>query len=222
VQYESHKYSQAEQAFRHALGLNKSLFVPNLFVGLDLLELKRPREAIGYLLATEKLNPQDTEVLIALGRAYHTILDSGRSREWYQKAADLAPRNGEAWYGLGMAYLELAELASAKLMAEFPQSPYVAELRAGASRQQLAGLRAPRRLPVCATKTSMRSRKNCGRTQSWVSRHWSAPENWNPIRRECMPCSEMCTSSGKCFAKPRTSTPKCSRSSRIMLRVWPD
>lgn len=115
MQYESHKYSRAEQAFRRALGINKSLFVPNLFLGLDLLESKRPREALGYLLAAEKLNPQDTQVLLALGRAFHVVVDTARSREWYQRAADVAPRNGEAWYGVGVAYLDLAASASAKL-----------------------------------------------------------------------------------------------------------
>jgi tetratricopeptide (TPR) repeat protein len=108
MQYESHEYSRAEQAFRRALGINKSLFVPNLFLGLDLLELKRPREALGFLLAAEKLNPQDTQVLLALGRVFHVVADLARSRQWYQRAADLAPNNGEAWYGLGVAYLDLA------------------------------------------------------------------------------------------------------------------
>ena len=88
--YESHDYPQAEAAFQRALGINNSLFVPNLFLGLDLVELKRPHQAVGYLLAAEKLNPQDAQVLLALGRAFHVLSDPARSREWYQRAADLA------------------------------------------------------------------------------------------------------------------------------------
>lgn len=132
MQYESHEYSQAEMALRRSLRMNKLLFVPNLFLGLDLLELKRPHEAVEYLLAAQKLNPQDPQVPLALGRAFHILLDPARSREWYQRAADLAPRNGDAWFGLGLAYLDLAESVSAKLLAEFPTSPYVAELKAEA------------------------------------------------------------------------------------------
>ncbi len=131
-EFESREYAQAEKAHRRSLAMNKSLFVPNLFLGLDLLELKRPHEAVGYLLAAQKLNPEDTQVPLALGRAFHILLDPARSREWYQRAADLAPRNGDAWYGLGVAYLDLAESAGARLAAEFPKSPYIAELKAEA------------------------------------------------------------------------------------------
>jgi len=111
IQYQSHEYAQAEQAFRRAIGINKSLFVPNLFLGLDLLELKRRRQSVQYLLAAERLNPQDAQVPLALGRAFHLLLDPTRSREWYQRATDLAPRSSEAWYGLGVAYLELDKSA---------------------------------------------------------------------------------------------------------------
>ena len=132
MQYESHEYATAEKSFRRALSIDKSLFVPNLFLGLDLLELKRPQEAVPYLLAAEKLNSQDTQVLLALGRAYHASFDPARAREWYQRATDAAPRNADAWYGLGLAYFGLAEAASAKLITAFPKSPYVAELKAEA------------------------------------------------------------------------------------------
>jgi tetratricopeptide (TPR) repeat protein len=136
MQYQSHQYAEAERALRRAVGMNKSLFVPNLFLGLDLLELKRPREAIQYLLAAETLNQQDIQVPLALGRGFHVLLDPARSRDWYQKAADLAPRNGDAWYGLGLAYLGLAESASAKLTSAFAESPYVTELTAEALVEQ--------------------------------------------------------------------------------------
>lgn len=109
MQYESHDYSHAEATFRRALQMDKSLFVPNLFLGLDLLELKRPREAVTYLLAAEELNPQDAQASLALGRAFHILMDPARSREWYERVTNLAPRNGEAWYGLGVAYIDLAE-----------------------------------------------------------------------------------------------------------------
>ena len=130
MQYESHEYLQSEQAFQHALGINKALFVPNLFIGLDLLELKRTREAVTFLLAAEKLNPNDTQVLLALGRAYHASFDPARAREWYQRATDAAPRNVDAWFGLGVAYLDLAQSASAKVHGDSAPSAEVTELKA--------------------------------------------------------------------------------------------
>ena len=108
MQYECHEHPHAEEAFRRALAINKFLFVPNLFLGLDLLELKRPRDALAYLLTAEKLKPQDTQALLALGRAFHGLFDPAEAREWYQRAADLAPRNSDAWFGLGIAYFDLA------------------------------------------------------------------------------------------------------------------
>ncbi|MBV8068756.1 MAG: tetratricopeptide repeat protein [Acidobacteriaceae bacterium] len=132
MQYESYQYAQAQAAFRRALAINKSLFVPNLFLGLDLLQVKRAREATAYLLAAEKLNPQDTQTLLGLGRAFHMSGDPARSRDSYQRAADLAPDNGDAWYGLGIAYFALAESAAAKLTSSFAESPYVAKLKAEA------------------------------------------------------------------------------------------
>ena len=136
MRYELHEYPQAREAFRQALGINQSLFVPNLFLGLALLEMKRPREAVLYLLAAEKLNPKDTQAALALGRTFHILQDPARSRQWYQRAADLAPQNGEAWYGLGLAYFGLAESAGARMANTFARSAYVSELAADAFAEQ--------------------------------------------------------------------------------------
>jgi tetratricopeptide (TPR) repeat protein len=136
MQYQSSDCSGAVEAFRTALRLNQALFVPNLFLGLDLLQLKKSGEALPYLLAAQKLNPQDPQAPLALGRAYHMLLEYEKSRDCYQRATALAPRNGEAWYGLGLAYFGLAEAAGAKLTGSFRESVYVAELTAGASAEE--------------------------------------------------------------------------------------
>jgi len=136
MQHQSGDHSQAAEAFRTALRLNQALFVPNLFLGLDLLQLNRPREAAAYLLAAEKLNHNDAQPALALGRAYHALWEPHKSEEWYRRALVLAPRNGEAWYGLGLAYFGLAETAGAKLTGSFGESVYVAELTASACAEE--------------------------------------------------------------------------------------
>jgi tetratricopeptide (TPR) repeat protein len=133
MQHQSGDHSQAAEAFRTALRLNQALFVPNLFLGLGLMQLSHPREATAYLLAAEKLNPNDAQAALALGRAYHALWEPEKSGKWYERAVVLAPRNGEAWYGLGLAYFGLAEAAGAKLTGAFRDSVYVAELTASAS-----------------------------------------------------------------------------------------
>jgi tetratricopeptide (TPR) repeat protein len=136
MQHQSGEYSPALEAFRTALRLNPSLFVPNLFLGLDLLQLNRPREAAPYLLAAEKLKPDDPQPALALGRTFHALWEPGKSARWYRRALVLAPRNGEAWYGLGLAHFGLAEAAGAKLTSSFRESVYVAELTAGARAEE--------------------------------------------------------------------------------------
>ena len=157
--HESREFRQAEDAFGRALRLNQSLFVPNLFLGLDLLDLQRPREAIPYLVKAEKLDSRDPQPPLALGRAYHTLLEPEKSLASYQRAAALAPRNGDVWYGMGLAYFGLAEKAGAKLAASFWGSAYVARLAADAFVEQgrlaearnayRAALEAPGTRPRC-------------------------------------------------------------------------
>ena len=132
MQHQSGDYPHAAEAFRTALRLNRTLFVPNLFLGLDLLQLNRPREATPYLQIAEKLNSGDPQPALALGRAYHMLWQPENSEKWYRQALVLVPRSGEAWYGLGLAYFGLAETAGAKLTGSFGESVYVAELTASA------------------------------------------------------------------------------------------
>jgi tetratricopeptide (TPR) repeat protein len=131
MRHQSGEYSQAAEAFRTALHLNQVLFVPSLFLGLDLMQLNRPREATAYLLAAEKLNPDDPQPALALGRAFHALWEPEKSERWYRRALVLSPRNGEAWYGLGLAHFSLAEEAGAKLAGSFGGSAYHTELTAG-------------------------------------------------------------------------------------------
>lgn len=136
MQHQSGDYPQAAESFRAALHLNQALFVPNLFLGLDLLQLNRPREAAPYLLAAEKLKPDDPQPALALGRTFHALWEPDKSERWYRRALVLVPRNGEAWYGLGLAHFGLAEAAGAKLTSSFRESVYVAELTASARAEE--------------------------------------------------------------------------------------
>ena len=100
------------------------------------MQLNRSREATAYLLAAEKLNPNDPQPALALGRAFHALREPEKSESWYRRALVLSPRNGEAWYGLGLAYFNLAEAAGAKLAGSFGGSAYHTELAAGVLAEQ--------------------------------------------------------------------------------------
>jgi tetratricopeptide (TPR) repeat protein len=88
------------------------------------------------LLAAERFHPDDPQPVLALGRAFHKLWEPVKSRECYQRAILLVPRNGEAWYGLGLAHFGLAESAGAKLADSFRESTYVVELTASAFAEQ--------------------------------------------------------------------------------------
>src|SRR5215472_1348037 len=51
-------YPQADHDFQVALSRDSQLYVPNLFLGLNLLRSHQPREAIRYLKRAQNLNPR--------------------------------------------------------------------------------------------------------------------------------------------------------------------
>ena len=90
----------------------KPRFIPaELFAGLSLLKLGRPREAASYLEKAHAAQPSDLEILLALARSEVAENDLVRAAALYGEAAHLAPQNSEAWYGLGVADRALAQRA---------------------------------------------------------------------------------------------------------------
>ena len=69
--YQTGKDQQAIDAFSQAIRLKPGLFVPNLFLGLDYVKLKRFNEAIPYLKRAALLpTATDVQARLALGHAY--------------------------------------------------------------------------------------------------------------------------------------------------------
>ena len=117
-------YSDAVASFQKAEQLRPSLYVPNLFLGIDYLRLNRTRDAIPFLVKAETLNASDPQAPIALGRAYLSQGNFDGARSAYQRAVALDARNSSAWYGLGIAALREIEVNGRKLAAEGENSAY--------------------------------------------------------------------------------------------------
>ncbi len=117
-------YSDAVTSFQKAEQLKPSLYVPNLFLGIDYQHLNRTRDAIPFLLKAEKLNSSDPQAPMALGRAYLSLSNLDAARGSYQRAVALDPRNSSAWYGLGIAALKEVEVNGRKLSADGANSAY--------------------------------------------------------------------------------------------------
>ena len=103
------EYAAAIPEFRTALQEEPGLFVPNLFLGLDLLQVDKPREAIPYLDRAHELNPHDANAVLGLGGAYTKLGNLLKARTSYGEAVQLNPSNPRAWFRLGSTYLSLED-----------------------------------------------------------------------------------------------------------------
>ena len=140
--YQSGKDEQAIEAFRQAIRLKPGLFVPNLFFGLDYVKLKRFSEAIPYLKHAALLNATDVQAQLALGQAY---AGSGKPRlasASYLRAVHLGPENADAWFHLGVSYLEQVEADARLLLARHKDSGYLQALMADTFAEQGAFIQA--------------------------------------------------------------------------------
>jgi tetratricopeptide (TPR) repeat protein len=128
--HETGNYDEAVKSFSEAARLNSSLYVPQLFLGIDNLALKHPETAIPFLERAEKLNPADTQAPLALGRALAITGNGKGASDAYTRAVTLAPDNGKAWFGLGMAYLQEVDTDARVMTSTYKDSMY-SNLRAG-------------------------------------------------------------------------------------------
>ena len=130
MQHETGEKTSAMVSFRKALALNNKLFVPNLFLGIDLTDAGSPKEAILYLLAAQTLSPADVQAPLALARAYAASQRTLDASDEYTRALSINPGNSDAWFGLGMMSLRQVETDTRRLISESPKSPYLASLQA--------------------------------------------------------------------------------------------
>lgn len=123
VQYEQHDYSASIESLRHAYQMKPTLYVPNLFLGIDFVRTDQPAEAIPYLKRAEQINGSDPQASLALGHAYFAQRDYLVAAAAYQRVLRLDARNSSAWFDLGLADTDLVETEARKLLSG-PTNPY--------------------------------------------------------------------------------------------------
>ena len=121
--YQTGKDQQAIDAFRQAIRLKPGLFVPNLFMGLDCVKLKRFNEAIPYLKRAAVSKPTDLQAQLALGQAYTATGKTRLAITSYTRAVELSRGQADAWFHLGVSYLEQVE-ADARILLAHKNSGY--------------------------------------------------------------------------------------------------
>ena len=99
----------AMRSFEEAYRRNPSLYVPNLFLGIDYAHSGQPMKAIPFLLSAEKMNKADPQAPLALGRAYIQLDKFTAAAKELNHAIALDPKLGPAWFTLGIARLDQVE-----------------------------------------------------------------------------------------------------------------
>jgi tetratricopeptide (TPR) repeat protein len=130
MQHQAGDHAAALTSFRTAYQLQPKLFVPLLFLGIENLQLNNRADAIRYLSMARQIRPNDPEIYMNLGRAYFGLKQFENASAAYRRVTELNAKNGEAWYRLGIAYLEMAESASGNLAGLNRQSPFFQRLDA--------------------------------------------------------------------------------------------
>ena len=134
--YQTGKDQQAIEAFLQSIRLNRSLFVPNLFLGLDYVKLKRFSEGVPYLKQATLSKPTDIQARLALGQAYAAIGKTRLASASYVRAVQLDARNADSWFHLGVSYLEQIESDARVLSTKYKSSGYLQALAAETLAQQ--------------------------------------------------------------------------------------
>ena len=130
MQHQAGDYAGALSSFKAAYQLQPKLFVPLLFIGIENLQLNNRTDAVRYLSMARQLHPDDPEIYMNLGRAHFGLKQFENASVAYRRATRLNPKSGEAWYRLGITYLEMSEAASGDLAALNRQSPFFQRLEA--------------------------------------------------------------------------------------------
>lgn len=124
MQHQASDFNAAIQSFEHALRLKPSLYVPNLFLGIDSLRIGNVDKAIPYLMKAETMNATDPLPPATLGRAYSSQQNYTLAARAFERAVRLDPAQSSAWFGLGIVRLNQVEQDARRLSESAHDSSY--------------------------------------------------------------------------------------------------
>ncbi len=123
-------------SFQQANHLKPSLYVPNLFLGIDFQRAGKAAAAIPFLIKAEKLNQTDPQTPLALGRAYFATARFSAAAREFAHATALDPKLGAAWFALGLARLNQVESDGRKMSMQAKDSAFAGALYAESLEKQ--------------------------------------------------------------------------------------
>jgi tetratricopeptide (TPR) repeat protein len=128
MQQETGNIPAALESFQNANRLDPSLYVPNLFMGIDYAHTGKTQEAIPFLIEAEKINRADPQAPLALGRVYISAQKYSAAARELDRATGLSPKLGPAWFAMGIARLDQVEADARTMADEGKKSPYAEAL----------------------------------------------------------------------------------------------
>jgi tetratricopeptide (TPR) repeat protein len=128
MEHETGDYGGAIRSFGEANRLKPSLYVPNLFLGIDYLRTGKGKVALPFLLKAEKMNAADPLPALTLGRAYSSLGEFRPAVDELQRTIHLDAKQSSAWFSLGIAYLRQVEEDSRAMTGDYAASSYAKAL----------------------------------------------------------------------------------------------
>ena len=132
------EYEEAAANLKQVLREDPNSFASNFMVGVELLRMQQPREAIPFLERARSLKTGDEHAALSLAQAE---LLADRFDQAYALFAEITrtePANSEAWYGLGLSSLGQMQLSVEELSRYARDSVYTKALLSGDSVSQTA------------------------------------------------------------------------------------
>jgi len=135
IAYREGKYSDAETDFRKSIEAEPGAFAPLVNLGGVLLNLGRPREALGYNQRAVARRPNDALANSQLGLSYFMLNDPDRAERYLTEAVKLDPAHfshpqltlARIYVGRGDRPAAVAELRD--FLTRHPDSPEAAGVR---------------------------------------------------------------------------------------------
>ena len=121
------RHEEAVAEFQAAARLDPAFGPARLLAGTSLLELGRAREARTALQHAVRLMPTAAAAHLQLADACERLGDIGCLVRALKAASDLAPRDPDALYRLGKAYLRLSQTSYERIQKIDPATPRLSE-----------------------------------------------------------------------------------------------
>lgn len=136
MQHQQGHYTEAISSLIQANHLNPSLYVPNLFLGIDYAHTGKGQLAVPYLIKAERINKSDPQAPLALGRVYVVSGNLSGAVVELERAVGMDPKLASAWFTLGIAHLEQVEKDAKDISERGKQSPFAGALYAASLQKQ--------------------------------------------------------------------------------------